>query len=107
MKSNPGRRKSPKQTVACRLEDEYREALLSQAAAREIEMSELIREYIIDGLCEKEADARLYELLHRIFVQLCESRRDHSLIAEALLSCAGKLDPEKAHRWAVENIPAE
>jgi hypothetical protein len=99
--------KSTKKPVGCRLEEEYRNALAAEADERGVEVSDVIRHYIIKGLREEAAQATLFEQLASILSQLKESRRDHSLMTEVLLHSAGRFDPTKARQWAEKIIRAE
>ena len=101
------RNSDEKKPTTCRLEPEYREALEGRAAELKMTMSDLVRKYVMDGLAEESAKVTLHEELPAIREEIKQLRRDLSLIAEVLLSRAGQLEPDRARKWASENIGAK
>lgn len=99
--------KSTKKPVGCRLEREYRDALVAKAEEVGVEVSDVIRSYIIGGLREEAARGSLFEILALIRAELRECRKDHKLMAVALLNGAGKADEDEALEWAEKNIKAD
>lgn len=62
-------------------------------------INDLVKEYVIAGLREEVAKDSVFDALIQV-------RRDLSLMAEALLLGAGKLDEKEAYDWAQKNIYA-
>lgn len=106
MPNKPKQSRAPKKTVGCRLEEEYRIALQTEAAKKGVEVSEVIRKLIVDGLREKECEAHLFEFMTSVVNLLRECRRDHALMTEALLIASGRFTPAKAREYAELHIVA-
>lgn len=92
--------------TSCRLDPRFNEALEGRACELKMTKSDLVRKYVIAGLSEDATKITLHEELPAIREEIKQLRRDMSLLAEAVLICSGKLDPEKARKWANENIVA-
>jgi hypothetical protein len=90
----------------CRLDREYREALEGRAKDLNLKVGELVRKYLVASLQEDATKVTLHEELPAIREEIKQLRRDLSLLAEALLTHAGKLEPAKARQWAERNIIA-
>ena len=70
-------------------------------------ISDLVGKYVMDGLAEESAKVTLDGELPAIREEINQLRRDLSLIAEILFSRAGQLEPDRARKWASENIGAK
>ena len=104
MKAIGSRKKALAAPIAVRLEEEHHLAVLEVAAERKLEVSELLREYVIQGLREDIAKASVFEVLALLKMEVHEARKDIALVAEVALSSAGKLDEKEAVQWVQENL---
>ena len=100
----PPRQKATKEHCGFRIEPEYRELLIQQAKALNVDFSELVRRIVIQHLREEDAKASHYQALCEFKRELLEIRRDIALTAEALLTGAGKLEAKEARHWAKRNL---
>lgn len=92
--------------TTCRLEREYRDVLESRAKDLNLNLSDLVRQYVVEGLREDATKVTLHQELPAISEEIKQLRRDLSLLAEALMIRAGKMEPAAARTWAVKNFAA-
>ena len=95
-----------KKPVSCRLEPKFNEALEGRAVELKMTKSDLVRNYVMAGLAEDSTKVTLHEELPAIREEIKQLRRDLSLLAEVLLSRAGRVEPAKARKWAQDNFIA-
>jgi hypothetical protein len=95
-------------TVGFRLQDETsRRLLMEQAARLKISEHSLARDYVMEMIYdhgEREALRETVSLLHR---EIGELRKDLVVVAEALLTSAGKVKDGDAREWVGENLRSE
>lgn len=90
--------------TTCRLDEQDRQELELRAEQANTTVSELVEQYILAGLKEEDARASIVAILLQLREELRETRRDHAVMAAALLAEGGKRSREEGIAWARQHI---
>lgn len=92
---------SGSETVGFKLDKNFRDALATKARQEGKSRNVLARDLVISALVRNDDLDGALLMLNQ---QLLALREDLALVAEVLLSHAGKTSPDEARKWADENI---
>jgi len=94
-------KKTDSKVIGFKLDDENRAKLEAQAEQLGTKRNFVARDMVLKALnAETDVTGLIIALNHQLFAL----REEMALVAEALLTHAGKVSPDEAKKWADENI---
>lgn len=94
-------------TIGFRLPPEQCAELLRQAEDLGVSPHALAKLLTMRGLIDAADRQQQFSALQQLFTQIQSMRTDLALVAEALLTQAGKVSAADANKWARENLNPE
>ncbi len=102
LRTKSNRRTTPEsKTIGFKLDDDSRTKLALQAEQLGVSRNLLARDFVLKALNES---ADVFGAVVTLNQQMLAMREELALMAEVLLTHAGKVDAEDAKKWADENI---